>query len=145
MTATTTPSAVRRAVPIAVLVLVAVAGIAAYVVAAMLSDGRSYSKSSLDYLILTPAILRSLPLGQAEDMRFTYSAADGPKPVVSTVEFVITGDQDRFTEAIREDLRSKGLTEKSPGVFERSGQEVSLLPASADAPRMRIEVLEYLD
>ena len=135
----------RIAAILATTALLAVVAIAAYVVVAILSDGRSYSKSSPDYLILTPSIIRNMPLAQAMDMRFTYSAADGPKPVVSTVEFVVTGDSERFTEAIKEYLRSNGLTEKSPGVFERSGQEVSLQPASAENERTRIEVLDYLN
>lgn len=136
----------RRAVLIVVFSLLAAAGIGAYVLAAVLAEDRAYSKASLDYLILTPKVIRNLPLEQAEDIQFTYSAADGPKPAISTVEFVPTGDSGRAVEAIGANLRSQGLTEKAPGVFERSGQEVSLQPAAGDAAqrRVRVEVLDYL-
>jgi hypothetical protein len=129
-----------------VLAILAVGGVVAYCLSAVLSDGRTYSKASLDYLILTPEVIKGLPLDHSYEAQYTYSAADGPKPAICTLEFAATGDQDHLINEIGQYLKGLGLTEKSPGVFVRDGQEVLVHSSSHDArySRMRVEVLDFL-
>ncbi|MCE2027907.1 hypothetical protein [Sessilibacter corallicola] len=47
------------------------------------SERREYSKVSLDYYLLTPNELSQLAKYCENNPQFTYSAADGPKPIIT--------------------------------------------------------------
>jgi hypothetical protein len=117
-----------------------------YIVLAILSEHRSYSKPSLDYMILTSTIIKDLPFELPVDAHYTYSAADGPKPAINTVEYFISSDRDHSAALIGNFLLQQGLTEQSPGVFAGDGQEVLVrwLSQESSNPRIRIEVLDYI-
>lgn len=140
------PLTIKRAVIALVLAIIVIAGIVIYSISAVLSDDRTYSRLSLDYLILTHEIIKDLPFELPSEAEFTYSAADGPKPAISVIEYSTAGDQDHITAVIGQYLQHQGFTEQSPGMYIGKDQEilVRLLAKDNLNIQIRIEVLDYL-
>jgi hypothetical protein len=136
----------RKIVISLVLAFIVIVSVVIYCISAVLSDDRTYSKLSLDYLILTPDIIKDLPLELPDEAEYTYSAADGPKPAISIIEYTTEGDQDHLTAAIGKYLQHQGLTEQSPGMYTGNAQEVvvRLSAKETSSIRIHIEVLDYL-
>jgi hypothetical protein len=147
MNITATPFSTKRIVLALVLAFVTIVGVIVYSISAVLSDDRTYSRLSLDYLILTPEIIKDLPFELPAEAEFTYSAADGPKPAISIIEYTTKGDQDHLIAAIGEYLQHQGLSEQSPGMYTGGAQEVlvHLLSHETSSVQIRIEVLDYLN
>jgi hypothetical protein len=136
----------------ATFILSAVIGVAlligAYCLMALVSEQRTYGPMSPDYLLLTPKLIRQLPVGQAEEVAYAYSAADGPKPTVSSIEFVAKeAHRAELESGIRTYLTGLGFVEKSPGQFAQTRHEVAVESTPMGTEKLRIKVvdLDYID
>lgn len=124
----------------------AIAAAIIYSLCAILSDGRTYSRNWVDYLLLTFPLIKGLPLSGGKDIHYFYSAADGPRPSVNAVEFVVA-DTSTGSDDVIQYFLSQGLVEKSSGEFTRNREEVTIRsePLAAGETRVRVEVLDYLN
>lgn len=85
---------------------------------ALLSDGREYSELSLEYWLLTPKVIKAVERECTSKAIFTYSAADGPKPMVSQVECSMQ------PKGIAKIAMEHGFSENDYASFKKEGAEL---------------------
>lgn len=95
-------------------------GLAGYCIKALLSDGREYSELSLEYWLLTPNVIKAVERECTSKALFTYSAADGPKPMVAQLDCNIQPES--FIQIARE----HGYSENGYASFKKEGAELKL-------------------
>lgn len=140
-------SGLRRPL-VGVLLAVALVGAASvYGLALVLSESRTYTASSVDHLLLTPRLLKELPLDSQGVARYTYSAADGPKPAVTTVELTARGERVQVERSIGAYLAARGFAERDPGSFSKGRREVQVEygQSRAGGVDVRVADVNYLD
>lgn len=101
------------------------------------SESREYSRSSLDYYLLTPNEISKLSKHCENDPRFIYSAADGPKPAIIHLDCFLE-------EKIISNYANKNNFERvSSNQFKKGSIELEFKQNDADKI-MLITVYEYL-
>ena len=95
-------------------------GLAGYCIKALLSDGREYSELSLDYWLLTPGVIKAVGRECTNKALFTYSSADGPKPMVAQLVCNIQ------PESIIKIAQGHGFSENGYASFKKEGAELDL-------------------
>ncbi len=122
------------------LFLIATIVILVYSASIILSEHVTYKKGSLEYYLLTPEIIKELPLKQLTDAKYYYSSADGNKPAINTIEFSGT-----ISDSILSDYFSSNQYEIiENGSYKKGSQEVTVEYVKDDEKRMRITIFEYL-
>ncbi|WP_157496850.1 hypothetical protein [Hahella ganghwensis] len=137
-------SLVRKSVyPLLVLMIV----LGVYYFSASLSENRRYSQYSIDYLLLTPAILKEQPVQGATDVVYFYSAADGNKPTVITMEFRSAIALSEIKKLLADYFKSQGFKPNNIGIFTKQNEEV-LVEITHDNgdnnQSIKLSLLEYL-
>lgn len=92
---------------------------AIYIAIASFSEHRAYKKSSFDYWILTPALIVDLAGGCKSEPHFIYSAADGPKPTVTTLQCLLVADDLGH-------LAQQGFSRISESQFKNDASEIEI-------------------
>lgn len=96
-----------------------------YAIFISFSEHREYSSVSLDYFLLTPAELSKLSKKCKDTPTFVYSSADGPKPVIVTLNCTIPVD------ILEEQMRFSGFSYLN-GIYQKEGAQIQVTNDSAD-------------
>ncbi|OZG75452.1 hypothetical protein BTA51_03510 [Hahella sp. CCB-MM4] len=120
--------------------------LAVYYALASLSEDRSYSKYSIDYLLLTPSLVKKIPIEDISDEFYLYSAADGNKPSRALVTFTSGMNRESVEGTLANYLRSEHFKTSGANTFTRQNEEVILEYQSEGEGFHRISftLLEYL-
>lgn len=81
-----------KAVNVGFVALLLTAVMAIYVVFVSFSENRAYKQPGIDFWILTPTLIVDLVERCKSEPHFIYSAADGPKPTVTTLQCTLVTD-----------------------------------------------------
>lgn len=110
-------------------------GLAGYCIKALLSDSREYSELSLDYWLLTPGVIKAVGRECTNKALFTYSSADGPKPMVAQLVCNIQ------PESIIKIALEYGFSESGYASFKKEGAELELSLRKGES--LVITLIEY--
>ena len=97
-----------------------------YYTISSLSESKKFSKYTLDYLLLTPSLIKNQPIMDVYNENYYYSAADGNKPAVVAVTFFSKKNQEDIRLAITEYLKLHGYVNREPNFFRKEDREVSI-------------------
>ena len=117
-----------------------------YYLIASFSESKRYSKNSLDYLLLTPGLLKNQPLADIYNVEYYYSAADGNKPTVYAMTFFTHKSQDDIKTNFENYLKSLGHTKNEGNIFSKDNQKVSIKYSLSQNQEMSVtfSIMEYL-
>lgn len=101
-----------RVLILTVVALAIVGGGVIYSAYISFSEHREYSRGSFDFYLLTPRELSAISEFCKDEPVFIYSAADGPKPVIATLNCEID------TQELDDYRKSEGILIDGSGVDE---------------------------
>jgi len=121
---------VRKIVKIILLTLILITGMLLalkWFATAIFSEYRPYGRVSLDYYLLTPKELAQLSKHCENAPEFVYSQADGPKPLMVTLNCVI------FEEKVISNYANKNNFDRvSATHFKKGSIEIGFVKNDAD-------------
>lgn len=123
------------------IVFISMAMLGSYIVLISFSENRMFTRSSVDYIFLTPSLLKDLPISPISDQSYTYSAEDGPKPRITTFTFSGQIEHTRIVDQVHTYLKSLGYVKKDAYHFEKPKEEVHI--EYVEPNRIRIVFMEF--
>jgi hypothetical protein len=98
-----------------------------YYVKLSVSESLWYSENSIEYLLLTPDILKNLPVEKIGMVKhYYYSAADGSKPLINAIEMESEKNRDFIETTVAGYLGENGFTGDNPNIFVKDKQQITL-------------------
>ena len=97
-----------------------------YAIFISFSEHREYSSASVDYFLLTPAELSELSKKCIDSPIFVYSSADGPKPVIVTLNCTMP------VAALEDQMRFFGFSYLD-GLYQKEGTQIQVTKDLGDA------------
>lgn len=117
----------------------------AYLALLVFSESVTYSKSSVEYYLLTPQVLKGLPLEEVETAEYYYSAADGNKPTINSIELSLDGEKQQINNKLSGFFTANNYTISDDGFYKKGATEVSVEYQEEDGVRVKVTVFEYLE
>ena len=112
---------------IPLLLLVIALSAAVYYIVLSFSEGKVLSPGSIDGYVLIPSILRSEEISRLGKVRnYYYSAADGPKPRIASVNIMTYKQKETVHQQVRRYFLSMGFKENEDHELWNGKQEVSV-------------------
>lgn len=127
-----------RVLAAAALVMVAAGG---YYLRLVQSEGIRFEKGSIEYMVLTPSVLKSFPVdGLGQVQHYYYSASDGNKPLINSIELVSDIGREEVQNMISRNLAALGFEQIEPLEFEKNGQHISVIIESKGAKKLNVAI-----
>lgn len=130
------------------LILIATFAVLAYLFSMVLDESRIYNKWSLEYYLLTPEIIKKLPLKGLDTAEYYYSSADGNKPTIYQVQFAIEASEEEIVNVLTEYFIAQKFTQSEKEYFEISSYKNSNCDVSVeyiDGDKIKITILERFE
>lgn len=117
----------KKTLTIILLPILVCLAIGIYYVKLSFSESLRFSGHSIQYLLLTPEILKKLPVEEIGTVKhYYYSAADGNKPLINAIEMESKKSEDIIETTVTNYLIKNGFTTDTPNTFVKDKQEISL-------------------
>jgi hypothetical protein len=110
------------------------------------SESLYIEKNSIEYYFLVPAIIKDIPLDSTDEVvSYYYSAADGNKPAVASVEFTTPKSANEVDDSIVSYFKGLGFV-GSNNAYKKDSNEISITHSTSDAGEVLINVavLEHI-
>lgn len=121
--------------------------VASYSVIISFSEDRKYSKHTLDFFLLTPALIKNQPLSGIYSETYHYSAADGNKPVINSVTFLSGKKQEELHLIITKYLESLGYISNKEEIYTKENKEVLIEyeRSGKEEISVKLSLMEYIE
>lgn len=127
------------------LFVVVVIAVLAYLASIIFCESVTYQKGSLEYYLLTPQIIKELPIQRLNNADYFYSSADGSKPSISSVEFFYKTTGKEISDILSNYFIMNKYLQLKNGSYKKDFQEITVeYKKEKGKTTAKIIVLEYL-